>query len=116
MPFPSSEEGLDSLLVIQPHLSWPGGAVGGELHPGTSSSTKERTGTAQTPGDSRRLPETIWPSTHLSSGMTAAQDWLLILGVLALQVIPCFTRQILAQIQKRSSITDTFSIECFSVC
>lgn len=34
MPFPSSEEGLESLLVIQPHLSWQGGPKGGVVELG----------------------------------------------------------------------------------
>lgn len=50
MPFPSSEEGLESLLVIQPHLSWSRVGVGG-APPRTRSSTN---GGGQRSGGGRR--------------------------------------------------------------
>lgn len=81
MPFPSSEEGLGSLLVIQPHLSWPGGAVRGGAPPGDKQQhqgeDRDPLRLQETPGDSRRPSG---PQLISSSGMTAVQDWLLILG------------------------------------
>lgn len=75
MPFPSSEEGLESLLVIQPHLSWSG--EGGELHPGPAAAPMEEDSRQEgggedrdlvrlqeTPGDSCR-PSVVWTSTYL---------------------------------------------------
>lgn len=105
MPFPSSEEGLESLLVIQPHLSW---GVRRGFYPGPvlASRTNRR---GQTAEDSRRPSPGLerqesgpgevqdWPLVRGGFGL---QDWILVLGVLGT-----------TEPQKHWSITDQFLLD-----
>lgn len=77
MPFPSSEEGLESLLVIQPHLSWSGGGGGGggstqdpQQHQWRRTAVRRGEERTETWSDCRRLQETPGdPWRPLESGL-----------------------------------------------